>query len=89
MSTFATVLERVEQAADAARSGGHPVLDADQLIADVSSSLKSALESELAAWPPLIRRMVERGQYDELHEALTTADQGPKYTRSLLVRYGR
>lgn len=84
--TFQNVLDRVEQAEDAARSGSTPVLDAEQFIADVSASLRADLEKELAAWPDLIRSLVEQGRYGELADALNTADQGPAYTGELLAK---
>jgi hypothetical protein len=83
--TFQTVLERVEQAEDEARSGGTPALDAEQLIADVSASLRADLEKELTAWPELIRSLIARGRYNELVDALNTADQGPAYTGEQLA----
>ncbi|MGW4800925.1 hypothetical protein ACWEPC_51750 [Nonomuraea sp. NPDC004297] len=85
--SFQSVLERIEQAAGEARSGSKPELDANQLITDVATSLRAALEAELATWSPLIRRMVERGQFEQLADALYTADQGPDHVSYQLARY--
>lgn len=87
--SYHDVVEKVENAADQARDGATPSLDADQLIADVTTSLRATLETELAAWPDLIRSLISRGRYQELADALYTANQGPEYTGCQLAYRAR